>query len=355
MKRIIASFILVAMLTLMIPVGRAEAFPIWSLLLPLAGAFLTQAMNPEKHDVFMATAPGVMLQTPTGEYLPPHLSLRQQALILRKGVRIAKIKVGSNGNPLQKVEWFIDGDRTSLIKIEKPPYWVGTDAGHEIFDTANPFWRAGEIYYIGFRAKSDRDEDVDGEHPGFNCIPVVILDDQPFQRAATDPNYRQYLAESMGSLPSIPISRHVDSNGVVGFSVGDGRGEPAVPTSLMPGTVLPGPSGLALPNSPVLAQQRDGLRMQASLRGVAVTGNEIHLTRAEAQHVSLVFWAGELTTKTVVVVQGLAKDYSAVKEERRREITLKNFPTGKFQVSAQAQGADGSVGEPLVLTVVIRK
>lgn len=340
---------------------QANAFSIWSLLLPLAGGFLTQAMNPPKTDVFMATSPSISLRDPNGQYLPPVLpQARQQAVILRKRVKISEIKVGSNGNCLEKVEFFIDGRKSTKIRLECEPYSVGTDLidrdeRNKIFDTANPFWEPGKIYYIGFRAKGERDEDVDGEHPGYNTIPVIILDDTPFQMAASrtpqGEEYRACLANNLGSLPSIPVSTMVTADGRVIHSLAPNQD---LATNQLQ---VSQPPGVVQPNQPVPAQRNDGLAVRSFLRGHNVKG-----TVVLRQSDRLYFENGSLATRNMVVVLKDTGEEIFRKEYRRSDwpslrpsLNFDQLAPGTYRILVQALGADNSVGESLRLTVQVKK
>ncbi|MEK7184092.1 MAG: hypothetical protein AAB701_01055 [Patescibacteria group bacterium] len=351
---------------------EARAFSIWHILAPLAGAFLTQAMNPKEEHVHMATAPSIMLKTPADQYLPAIVSLRQQAVILRKRVKISKIKVGSNGNCLEKVRFFLDGRLSTMFNLESEPFQVGTDfigsdARNKIFDTANDFWTPGEVYYIGFRALGERDEDVDGRHPGFNTIPVMILDDQPFMLAATDPTYRQFLTEQMGGLPAIPVSRMVTPDGEVRVSISPEQDIKLMQNQPMPvmenesaKTLIVDPApGIVQPNQPVVASQKnEGLRMRAFVRNQPV-GQSISLTIAEAEKTAFCFQAGELGAQTTLALfdeSGKLLFPGKHMSGRTRTFYLgTDVQPGNYHLQVAAKGADNSFGEKLDIKITVKK
>ena len=320
----------------------------------------------------MATAPSMALETPDGEYLPPIVSLRQQAVILQKGVRITEIKVGANGNCLEQVEFWIDSDSGTKIKLEKAPWAVGTAHGHKIIDTADPFWQPGRVYYIGFRAMGEQDDDVNGRHPGFNCIPVTILTKEPFRLAVTSASYRQNLVDLMGSYPSIGVSRIVTPDGRVEASINPEQDmkrlqlAPNQPIPVMENesskTLNVGPApisqapGIVQPNQPITAQQNEGLKMRVFVRDQEVQ-KEIRLTRNEAASTPFKFKSGELTSQTALALfdqSGKLLFPGKNMPGRTREFLLGNVQSGVYRIHAAAKGADNSFGEQLQIKVTVK-
>lgn len=323
----------------------AEAFNIWSLLIPIFGGALNNLVNPERTDVWPASAPTLELETPDRQYLPPILVSRQQAIILKKGVRIKRVKPGVVGPPLEYLEYWVDGDGKLLSgKIKDGAFFVGTARGDERFDTSNPIWEAGAIYTLNLEFKCERDARSYGRQ-GWNAVQILILDDEPFRLAATDPNYRQYLSEHMGGTPSIPVTRHIDGQGNIGYSFGSGTGQPAVPT--------PTQAGVTQPNQPVAAEQRGGLDIIASHRGQPITG-ELRLKRTELG-TPIVFQAGGTAAFTAVQIHlpYRQEPWTVVQPGKGQNISLKKLVPGTYPIQAQARGADGTLGPAIQFNLIV--
>lgn len=309
-----------------------EANPLWYLLAPVLSTFLNKVISPDRQEVWPASAAVMELETPDGRPLPPIAVTRQQAIILRKGVRIRAIKPGVVGPPLKKLEYYRDGDKTTLISVTDAPWSVGTGRGNQCLDTASADWKVGGIYTLNLYFECDKQAATYGKE-GWNAIQVVVQDDSFFRWAVTDPNYRQYLADGMGTLPSIPVSRVVDEQGNVGFSVGNGPA--AMPTV---------DTGVTTVSTEVRAEQRDGLKVRFLHHGVPVTDGKIYLSLSDRTR-GVDLEGGPLVARTAFkVLDGSGRELYSRVGDVSRTITFNGWTEGDYIILAQGQGADGSIG-----------